>query len=48
MSGVTVMQRMTVAEYLVVNQPRPLHQRVMVDLLVALTNWSLAQTVAAR
>jgi Uma2 family endonuclease len=57
MSGMTVAQRMTVAEYLelpeqrwaslidgevVVNEPRPLHQRVMVDLIVALTLWSRA------
>jgi Uma2 family endonuclease len=54
MTGMTVAQRMTVAEYLelpeqrwaslidgevVVNEPRPLHQRIMVDLIVALTNW---------
>jgi Uma2 family endonuclease len=58
MAGMAVAQRMTVAEYLeldderrtflvdgeiVVNDPRPLHQRVMVDLLVALTLWSRAE-----
>jgi len=54
MTGMAVAQRMTVAEYLgldddrrtwlvdgevVVNEPRALHQRVFVDLLVAVTLW---------
>ena len=58
MSGMTVAQRMTVAEYLelpeqrwaslvdgevVVNPPRPVHQRVVLDLAINLTLWSRAQ-----